>query len=43
MSKFLISVGHTASGQTGCGAVGLLDESNCTREIAPLVVKSFNL
>lgn len=39
MSKFLISVGHTASGQTGCGAVGLLDESNCTREIAPLVVK----
>ena len=39
MSKFLISVGHTASGQTGCGAVGLLDESYCTREIAPLVVQ----
>ena len=39
MSKFLISVGHTASGQTGCGAVGLLDESVCTREIAPLVVE----
>lgn len=39
MSKFLISVGHTASGQTGCGAVGFLDESYCTREIAPLVVE----
>lgn len=39
MSKFLISVGHTASGQIGSGAVGLLNESNCTREIAPLVVK----
>lgn len=39
MSKFLISVGHTESGQIGCGAVGLLNESNCTREIAPLVVK----
>ena len=39
MSKFLISVGHTASGQTGCGAVGLLDESVCTREIAPLVIE----
>lgn len=38
MSKFLISVGHTASGNTGCGATGYLNESNCTREIAPLVV-----
>ena len=37
--KFLVSVGHTASGNIGCGAVGLLNESNCTREIAPLVVK----
>jgi N-acetylmuramoyl-L-alanine amidase len=36
--KYLISVGHTATGQTGCGAVGFLNESNCTREIAPLVV-----
>ncbi|APF23949.1 N-acetylmuramoyl-L-alanine amidase [Clostridium butyricum] len=38
MSKFLISVGHTASGNVGCGATGYLNESNCTREIAPLVV-----
>ena len=36
--KYLISVGHTASGNIGCGAVGKLNESNCTREIAPLVV-----
>ncbi len=36
--KYLISVGHTASGNVGCGAVGYLNESNCTREIAPLVV-----
>lgn len=38
MSKFLISVGHTASGNIGCGATGYLNESNCVREIAPLVV-----
>lgn len=38
MSKFLISVGHTSSGNTGCGAVGFLNESDCTRQIAPLVV-----
>lgn len=36
--KYLISVGHTASGNIGCGAIGYLNESNCTREIAPLVV-----
>ena len=36
--KYLISVGHTASGNVGCGAVGFLNESNCTREIASLVV-----
>ena len=36
--KYLISVGHTASGNIGCGAVGKLNESNCTREISPLVV-----
>lgn len=36
--KYLISVGHTASGNIGCGAVDLLNESDCTREIAPLVV-----
>ncbi|NFH69033.1 N-acetylmuramoyl-L-alanine amidase [Clostridium botulinum] len=38
MSKFIISVGHTASGNIGSGACDLLDESNCTREVAPLVV-----
>lgn len=37
--KYLVSVGHTASGNLGCGAVGKLNESNCTRQIAPLVVK----
>lgn len=36
--KYLISVGHTYSGTLGCGAVDLLDESNCTREVASLVV-----
>jgi N-acetylmuramoyl-L-alanine amidase len=39
MGKYIISVGHTASGNIGCGAADLLDESNCTREIAPLVVE----
>lgn len=39
MVDFLISVGHTPSGTIGSGAADLLDESNCTREIAPLVVK----
>lgn len=38
MSKFLISVGHTASGNVGCGATGYLNESNCVREISALVV-----
>ena len=36
--KYIISVGHTASGNVGCGAVGYLNESNCTREIVPLIV-----
>lgn len=39
MSKFIIAVGHTASGAIGSGAADYLDESNCTREIAPLVVE----
>lgn len=39
MGKYIISVGHTASGNLGSGASDLLDESNCTREISPLVVK----
>ena len=37
--KYAIAVGHTASGNIGCGVVGKLNESNCTREIAPLVLK----
>ena len=37
MSKYIIADGHTASGNAGCGAVDLLDESNCTREVGPLV------
>lgn len=39
MGKYIISCGHTASGNIGSGASDLLDESNCTREIAPLVVQ----
>ena len=39
MSNFIIAVGHTASGNIGCGVISRLNESNCTREIAPLVVK----
>ncbi len=37
MSNFIIAVGHTASGNVGCGVVDRLDESNCTREIGTLV------
>lgn len=36
--KYIISVGHTPSGTLGCGAVDLIDESNCTREVSKLVV-----
>lgn len=39
MSDFIIAVGHTASGNAGCGVVGRLDESNCTRVIGALVVE----
>lgn len=39
MSKFVVADGHTASGTIGCGAVSKIDESNCTREIGPLVVQ----
>ncbi|EKQ57736.1 MULTISPECIES: N-acetylmuramoyl-L-alanine amidase [Clostridium] len=39
MSDFIIAVGHTASGNIGCGVVDRLDESNCTREIGALVVE----
>lgn len=39
MSNFIIAVGHTASGNVGCGVVDRLDESNCTRQIGALVVQ----
>lgn len=38
IKKAVIAVGHTASGLAGCGAVGYVDESNCTREICPIIV-----
>ncbi|GAA0077574.1 hypothetical protein UT300005_19520 [Clostridium sp. CTA-5] len=37
MSNFVIAVGHTASGNIGCGVVARIDESVCTREIGALV------
>lgn len=40
--KYIIGAGHTPSGTIGSGAggeKGQLNESNCTREIAPLVVE----
>ena len=37
MSNFIIAVGHTASGNVGCGVIDRLDESDCTREIGNLV------
>lgn len=39
MKNYIISVGHTAKGNIGCGASKYLDESTCTREISSLVVK----
>ena len=39
MSDFIIAVGHTASGNVGCGVVVRLDESNCTRVIGALVAE----
>ena len=39
MSNFIIAVGHTASGNIGCGVVDRLDESQCTREIGVLVAE----
>ena len=39
MSNFIIAVGHTASGNIGCGVIDRLDESNCTREIGGLVTE----
>lgn len=37
MSDFIIAIGHTASGNIGCGVIDRLDESQCTREIGSLV------
>lgn len=39
---FIIGAGHTPSGTNGSGAVGKIDESNCTREIAPKIVNLLN-
>ncbi|NYC88873.1 N-acetylmuramoyl-L-alanine amidase [Clostridium beijerinckii] len=39
MINFIIAVGHTASGNIGCGVVDRLDESNCTRAIGALVAE----
>jgi len=39
MSNFIIAVGHTASGNVGCGVIARLDESNCTREIGDFVAE----
>ena len=39
MSNFIIAVGHTASGNLGCGVIDRLDESNCVREIGELVAE----
>ncbi|WP_347460326.1 N-acetylmuramoyl-L-alanine amidase [Clostridium beijerinckii] len=39
MSNFIIAVGHTASGNVGCGVIDRLDESKCTREIGALVTQ----
>ena len=39
MSNFIIAVGHTASGNVGCGVVARLNESNCVRQIGDLVAE----
>ncbi|AWK52502.1 N-acetylmuramoyl-L-alanine amidase [Clostridium beijerinckii] len=39
MSNFIIAVGHTASGNIGCGVIDKLDESNCTRKIGELLAE----
>lgn len=36
-----VACGHTATGTIGSGAADLLDESNCTREVSPLVARYF--
>ncbi|NOV63104.1 N-acetylmuramoyl-L-alanine amidase [Clostridium beijerinckii] len=37
MSNFIIAVGHTASGNVGCGVIERLNESDCTRTRGALV------
>lgn len=37
IKKIAIAVGHTASGVAGCGTIGLLNESDETRKIAPIL------
>lgn len=39
MSNFVVAVGHTASGNIGCGVIDRIDESNCTRQIGALVAE----
>lgn len=39
VKRVLVMAGHTASGNTGCGAIGLINESNETRKVAPKVVE----
>lgn len=39
MSNFIIAIGHTASGNIGCGVISRRNESNCTREIGSLVAE----
>jgi N-acetylmuramoyl-L-alanine amidase len=39
MRNFIVAVGHTASGNIGCGVIDRLDESNSTREIGILVAE----
>jgi len=39
MKNFIIAVGHTASGNIGCGVIDRLDESNCVRQIGALATE----
>lgn len=39
MSNFILAVGHTASGNVGCGVVDRLDESDCNRAIGALTAQ----
>ena len=40
--KIAIGAGHTASGKNGCGALGILNESDETRKIADMTVNLLN-